>query len=273
VFKGDRVSSQEIVAFGHLLAKHGYSKVTVGGGDPLSREDLPEILEGLSKQGLDINLDTVGTAFLFESDTIFFGRLKIPRFDPAEIAPYVNSIGIPLDGAEPTTALAFRTGRENIIDEQQRIIRRLAEYDIPVSINTVVSSINVGELKRMFDIVNKLPVYKWQLFQFMPIGPLGSTNAEMFEMDHDRFCQAMTGLYSLNNRHGNNLIIEGKSAVDRANRYLIIDDRGLAWIPVGDGANRIQFGNIRGNSGQDVLEAITNYDNHLKTPRISLGMV
>ena len=263
MFKGGRISAQDIVAFGKLLSTIGYSKVTVGGGDPLSREDLPEILEGLSNQGLDINLDTVGTAFLFDTETIFFGRLNIPRVDPEVIAPFVNYVGIPLDGADPTTALAFRTGRENIVDEQQRIIHRLADHEIPVSLNTVVSSINVGDLNRMFDIANNLPLKKWQLFEFMPIGPLGSANADLFKLDQGRFNQAMIELHSQNNRYGHDLVIEGKSAVDRANRYLIIDDRGLAWIPEGDGSNRIEIGNIRENSGQKVLDAITNYDKRL----------
>ena len=88
---------------------------------------------------------------------------------------------------------------------------------------------------------------KWQIFQFMPIGSLGSKNAKMFVIDDKDFDDAKLKINSLNDK---GLIINFKSAAERAKNYMLVNSAGVAYR-VDLNNNVVSFGNIADKSSWD----------------------
>ncbi len=71
----DLVSTSTIIDF--LKKIDGVKKVTVGGGDSLSRSDILQLLSEIKKLGCIVYLDTVGTSFLSDTQTVFHSDGKV----------------------------------------------------------------------------------------------------------------------------------------------------------------------------------------------------
>ncbi|MBX7138109.1 MAG: radical SAM protein [Oligoflexia bacterium] len=254
------VKVEEILSFVQNAKHRGHTKITLGGGDPLSRPDIIELLGGIRNLGLKVHLDTVGTAFLADANTIFHGKGVVRQVDPASLSGLVDLIGIPLDGANQETASLFRRGRPDLFAEQVRIIRLLTSAGHQVCVNTVVSQYNVDRLVPLFECISALPIKEWQLFQFMPIGPLGTRNQEKLWISEPEFQAAVQEIQLLNQERGSQILVKPKSINDRAGRYLIVDDSGMAWSPTGLDNNVVRFGSIREHRGLDVLDLVEYLD-------------
>ena len=62
--KGKQVPTDKLVEFLDFAYNEGTRKVTLCGGDPLTREDIITLLERIKKIGFDISLDTVGSPII-----------------------------------------------------------------------------------------------------------------------------------------------------------------------------------------------------------------
>ncbi|KDA41417.1 radical SAM protein [Frankia sp. BMG5.23] len=235
--------------FRRLHAELGVRKVTVGGGDPLTRPDVIDLLRGLRELDLRIHLDTVGTAFLRDARIRFMGNGTVPRIEPEAVARLVDLVGIPLDGVDDTIASFRRFGSAA---DQVECLSLLESAGARIGVNTVVHKHNIGCLGVIAEtLANFGGIRQWQLFQFMPSGPLGSRNRRYFEIEDGEFDQAVKGLQELLP----NISVTVKSNTFRKNGYLLIDGSGTVWSPLqnndvewnhADGnAERIVHGNIR----------------------------
>ena len=224
------VNFDDIVNLVKLFKDNGGEKLTIGGGDPLSRPDLPMLLKEIKMLGIKVNLDTVGTAFLQEADTIFFGKLSIPKLNPNEILENVDRISVPLDGSNNEICARFRKGRKELFTEQIQIIN-LLNHSHKLGVNTVVHKGNIDDLVNILKILENNQVQFWQLFQFMPIGPLGFKNREEFEITTALFQETIDQLNAFKKEHNYQIVMEAKSTSDRKDNYLIMDDSGTLWIP------------------------------------------
>jgi molybdenum cofactor biosynthesis enzyme MoaA len=207
-------------------------KVTVGGGDPLSRPDIIELLDCIHQLGFTINLDTVGTALIMDAQTIFFGRKTVQQLSLARLRPAIDRLGIPLDGPTDEVATQFRSGRPDLIEETQRVLQEADREGVVVTVNTVVGGYNVDHLGAILHMLGRHPcVTEWQLFQFMPIGPLGFGNRRSFQLPDDAFAAGVDSVTELSDRLGLPLRINPKSCRSRKNLYLLVNDDGTAWTP------------------------------------------
>ena len=207
--------------------RFGLSKITVGGGDPLTRPDLLTLLTELKTLRLSISLDTVGTAFLGDARIRFMGKGTASHVPADRTAALVDMIGIPMDGATDAVQQLFR--RHARVDEQRAILRALEAVGARVCVNTVVHSGNAAEIGALAGLLAEHPcVVEWQLFQFMPIGPLGHRNRERYRVDDDAFAEAAD---TARTEGPSGVRVTVKSAQARKNRYLLIDAGGQVWIP------------------------------------------
>lgn len=250
-FARDLVETDVVLDFvGRLHAQFNVRKVTVGGGDPLTRPDVVDLLRGLRNMGLHIHLDTVGTAFLRDAPIRFMGRGMVPRVNPVDVAGLVDLIGIPLDGADDETINLFR--RFGSVADQIECLSLLEAVGAPIGINTVVHRGNIDSLNDIAEVLVKFGrIRQWQLFQFMPSGPLGSRNRDQFEIAGGEFGCAVERLQEILP----SILVTAKSNRFRKNGYLLIDGGGTVWSPLQGNdvewnpadanATRIVHGNIR----------------------------
>lgn len=200
------------------------------------------ILDGISKLGLRVKLDTVGTALLGDAEKIFFGQGFTPGLHVGDIAPFVDTLGLPIDGATEVTRGYFRTGRPDLLREVLTLVVAAKKQNMKVCINTVASKQNIDELTEILDLVINTGADEWQIFEFQPIGPLGSKNAHLFVLDAGLFDEAMEHLKASAKSDG--LRIEPKSAAQREGIYFMVDDAGMAWIPSAPDRGRTIIGHI-----------------------------
>lgn len=225
---GNTITNDEIITFLIELKKIGVTKVTIGGGDPLSRKYIVDLVYEIKKLDFYINMDTVGTALLGNALTVFFGKLNIKKVSIDDLMKSVDVIGIPLDGSTNKIATSFRLGRKDFFEEQILIIDSLLEKGYKVCVNTVLNKNNYHDIHNIFEILKGKKIFKWQIFQFMPIGIFGNKNKEDFLVEDSIFESVQDEILS------KNLLpfdVQFKSANNRKKSYLILDDSGVAWIP------------------------------------------
>lgn len=208
-----------------LKEKSNVSKLTMAGGEPLAREDMPYILEALKEMGFSINLDTVGLSII--RDVEIGKHFLVKKIAAKEIVKSVNVIGIPFDGSTDSLQHLFR--RNLKISEIVNILDELTLNGARIGINTVVHKQNYEDILNIFKYLRRYKsIIKWQLFQFMPIGPGGFKNKLKYELSDEKFDQLGEILKDINDTH---IDIQLKSRLNRKNKYLLIDGEGVIWIP------------------------------------------
>ncbi|AXI78523.1 radical SAM protein [Peterkaempfera bronchialis] len=210
-----------------LRDRFGIEKITVGGGDPLTRPDIVTLLTSLHDLGLRIHLDTVGTAFLGTARIRFMGTGAVDQVAADEVAAVSDLIGIPLDGSTDAVQQQFR--RHATVASQLAVLSLLDKVGARICVNTVVHSGNTGDIAPLAGLLGGfVGIVEWQLFQFMPIGPLGHRNRERYLISEGDFQHAVA--VARDNAPGH-VRIAAKSAGGRKHRYLLIDSAGLVWTP------------------------------------------
>lgn len=246
------ISYKEIKNFLKYARSKGLEKVTLSGGDPLTRKDLKKIIKECNKLNLKVNLDTVGLAFT-KSRIVPSTRQKVKKFSNLKIIRKINSIGIPLDGSNNDIISTFRIYNGNLFNEIIEELELFDKLNIKVCINTVLHKQNINDVKEIYNILIKHRcIKKWQIFQFMPIGPLGSKNANLYKIDSNEFQQAKKKIENL--KKNSKIIIDFKSAKERAYNYMLVNSNGLAY-KVDLNNNIEEFGKI---NDRDTWDNILN---------------
>lgn len=230
-FKSPLVDTDTIISFLNILTnRFNLKKVTIGGGDPLARKDIIDLLKGIKSLNLFISLDTVGIPIIKQAQINFMGKGIVPKISVNELAKYVDIIGIPVDGSSDQIIQFFRHG--GYIKDQISILNELSSAKISICVNTVVHKSNISDLKNIFDSFATIEnIVEWQLFQFMPIGHLGFNNKLDFEISDKDFHAAIADLLPYVVNKSTNIRFNPKSRSTRKNRYLLIDGQGDVWIP------------------------------------------
>lgn len=176
---------------------------------------------------MKINLDTVGLS-LTKSRIIPSTKEKISKFSNINILKKVNSIGIPLDGSNNDIISKFRVYKGNLFNEIIDILELFDKKNIKICINTVLHKENLKDIENIYNVIRKYNcVKRWQIFQFMPIGILGSKNAVFYNIEVDDFLEAKKRVEKINKN--SDIVINFKSAVERSYNYMLIDSAGVAY--------------------------------------------
>lgn len=227
---GQIVPTKTIVEFLQYAYNKGIDKVTLCGGDPLTRKDIINLLKQIKNIGYLISLDTVGTSIV--KDIVVNDKIIINRTPAKEIAQLVDTIGIPLDGSTNDIFKLFRQTNLNLLEEQLNICEELHKYGGKICINTVVHKGNLHDAIALSNLIKKLSyIEKWQIFQYAPIGKFGILNREMFEISEEEFNDYKSRiLKTFNNKNK----VQFKAFKDRNNIYMLVDNSGNAWVPIYD---------------------------------------
>jgi pyruvate-formate lyase-activating enzyme len=223
------VSGEEVILFARAIADIGIRRSIVSGGDPLAHPDILDILGGLPESMDHIRLDTVGTSFLPDVDSVpvvYKGRGVMPTYDPAQLIGRVSLINIPRDGLTERTAQRFRHGRRGqTLAEGNVVAGRITDAGIPLGINTVVNGYNIEEVPAMLDVVRDLGACQWRLFQFDPEGPNQSSHVDELVVADADFVRVTEGIRSAG---GDDLAVFA-GGVNNRGTYHMVDSAGQLY--------------------------------------------
>lgn len=223
---GQFVPTCEIIEFLNYVYKKGVNRVTLCGGDPLTRPDILDLLKQVKDIGYYISLDTVGTSIIKEFENN--GKILVNKIDAKELVKVVDEIGIPIDGSSNDIFRLFRGTDSNILEEQIKICEELHKYGANICINTVVHKGNLCDFNELGNLIKKLYyINKWQLFQFAPLGKFGMLNKEFFEITKEEFDNFK---FKILNKFIDDDRVQFKSNLERDKCYMLIDNSGNAWI-------------------------------------------
>lgn len=219
----DKKTLCEFLKFARI---NGVNKLTFSGGDPFAKNDFLKILKYALKIGYIVNIDTVGTPLIKNAKIINEDGL-VKQIKKLSILKKVNMLGIPIDGSSNNIIQTFRTGRENLLEEQIEIIKKLSKTNVNICINTVLHKQNIKDIENLCQLISGLPnVKKWQVFQFMPIGPRGKISAEQFVISDEEFYQVKENIL---NKYKVNFDIVFKGNRDRSYNYMLVSSSGDAY--------------------------------------------
>ena len=117
---------------------NGFRHVFLTGGEPTVREDLPQIIEFLTKKGKDVFLITNGIKL---ANKIYLQRLK-------EVG--LKGVCLSFDGFREKIYETFRG--ERLLQLKMRVLKNLKEEKIPTYLTCVVEKdVNLNEIKKLIE--------------------------------------------------------------------------------------------------------------------------
>ena len=199
------LSLEDIDKLFEVLRKSGVIYVSIGGGEPLLREDIVDIAERLVKKGLILRLLTNGmlitqdkarrlSAVGLKDFSVSLDSLNPQRQD--EICNYA--------GAWRKIVEALGILSENITASGRRLL-----------INTVVSSLNINELPDLSRFAQKNGYF----ISFVPLEENISSDLAFKFNDHKRIDESYDALLKLKNNRKSN-IFNSTDFLERSRRYL-----------------------------------------------------
>lgn len=239
-FYNEDLSKEVWIKFIDFLADSGINKLTITGGDPLSRDDIFDILKYCFDKGFKINLDTVGT-LLLESDKTL--KKRYGKNFSWDILRRLESIGIPLDGSSSEVVNVFRNENEQFFATQLKIIEKLCKNKCRVSINTVLNKGNYHDMEQLYTLLKRYPIHKWQVFQYMPVGNSSEANKKRLYINEKLYNKIKLNIEKFSK--DSPFIVNIKSEASRYGHYLLIDAKGFAYVRESRTSPRLNAGNIR----------------------------
>lgn len=161
---GDRKSEMTLDQIRQMavnLRALGTGVVSLGGGEPLLRDDLPQLMRAFIDQGMEVRLLTNGY-------TRASGGERNARFLDEVFATGVRHVSISLDTLDPRRFDEICEKDEvwrSAIESIGRFARVVRKRGGTGNINCVVSRANLAELPRMVDLAERLGFY----ISFIPL--------------------------------------------------------------------------------------------------------
>lgn len=153
----DELSTQQGLDLIDEIASLKKPLLILTGGDPMEREDLPDLVRRGTTHGLPVALSPSAT----EKVT----REKILALKEAN----VHRMALSLDGADAETHDRFR-GVPGSHQRTMEIARDIKEAGIPLQIGTTVTRHNARQLEPLAAKVGELGAILWSVFFLVPMG-------------------------------------------------------------------------------------------------------
>ncbi|MBQ9012993.1 MAG: radical SAM protein [Bacilli bacterium] len=152
----------------------GVKKITFAGGEPLMYKGVLELIKYAKKNGVITSLTT--NSILLSDELLL------------QLDGVLDWITLSLD-AHNGELQTKMTRNKNHFDNVLRILDTINKNNLSmkIKINTIVSKINKDEVKHMIDIINKYNIYRWKLFQFIPLRGSAEINIDKFYISDDDF--------------------------------------------------------------------------------------
>ena len=174
------LSTDEALALIDDFAATGVPLILLSGGEPLLREDLPELARAAGERGIRTALSTNGTL-------ITSGAARMIR-DAG-----IGYVGISLDGACPETHDAFR-GTRGAFERAMEGFARCREAGIRTGLRVTLTKENYGELAALIDLAAAEGASRFCLYWLVPSGR-GNEIYDRLQVGPEEVDGALTLLY------------------------------------------------------------------------------
>lgn len=154
--QGDDLSSEEIIKVLGEAKEMSVFKIFLGGGEPLLRHDVLEIIKYGKKIGLEIVLSTNGTLV----DRDMAKKLRESG---------ISNIQVSIDGSTNVTHDTFR-GLSGCFTKAVSCCKNLQLEGVNFGIGTVLSSLNMNEIPEIIDIAIDVGAASYNLMDLSPAG-------------------------------------------------------------------------------------------------------
>ena len=184
---GQDLPKQEWLQFFKELNRCAVMNVTIGGGEPFCREDLPELIEGIVCNRMRFNILSNGTLI---TDEMAAFLASTGRCDGVQVS---------IDGSMPITHDACR-GDGNFIRAMQGI-KSLQKYKIPVPVRVTIHRQNVRDLENIGEFLLEeigLPSFSTNAASYMG---LCRQNTEQVQLTAEERTLAMETLLQLTEKY------------------------------------------------------------------------
>jgi MoaA/NifB/PqqE/SkfB family radical SAM enzyme len=232
-FDGMAPDRKQALSVVDTVLSWGIGSITIGGGDPLMYPWFGDVLRRINESRpdlfvqVDTNLLTAGVAAL------------------SELRHMEHMLGIPLDTLRPDVAFAMRRNRRHpavVVDR----VREAVRAGFCVKINTVVSRLNVDDLRDLATYISDSKVALWSLYEFWPIGERAILNAPQLSLTHEEYRAAVDGVST----RCAPAEVEAGSIEDRRGAYFFVTPTGRAYtVDASSASTYRELGNILTEEG------------------------
>ena len=153
--RGDELTTEEALDVADQLADLGLNLVTLSGGEPLVRQDWPEIAARLTEKGTSVNL--ISNATLVDKEVVAKGK-----------AAGLKNFLFSMDGIGP--AHDRIRNRDGAWDALQRAVRICREQGMAFAPVTHINQLNRNDLERMYELCREWGAFAWQIQPGIPMG-------------------------------------------------------------------------------------------------------
>jgi radical SAM protein with 4Fe4S-binding SPASM domain len=150
----DQLSTEEALFLADEIAGLGLKWITLSGGEPLIRKDLPQIIKKLSSQSVAVNIITNGWTL----DKELASTLKENG---------ISTVAISIDG---TKDIHDSIRKEGSFERAQKAFKYLTEEKITTGAVTTISRKNIAILPELREMLINMGVKSWQIQIGLPMG-------------------------------------------------------------------------------------------------------
>lgn len=152
----DELTTEEALDLCDQIAELGLKWITISGGEPLTRKDVPMLVERLSSSGVAVNIITNG--WLLSEETA--QELKESG---------ISTVAISIDG---TPEIHDKIRREGAFDHARRAFQTMKELGIYTGAVTTITKQNIDILHDLKEELIGMGVKSWQVQLGLPMGNL-----------------------------------------------------------------------------------------------------
>lgn len=216
------------------LIKDGVKEITWTGGEALLYKGFTNLLKIAKENNIKSKLITNGT-------------LMANNNDIREICEYLDSLTLSLDSVDDNVNITLGRGKQHF-SNIKTILEFLKDKKLKVTINTVVSKVNIEHLKELGEFISNYNVNAWRIFKFTPLRETAKRNKNDFEITDDEFNSKRDLLNSFTKINK----IEYRQGDDFENKYLNIIGEGI--VTKTENGVDITVGNILEENFEDILK-------------------